>query len=166
VPGSLAIGAGQTLAHVPTDLQGRARPVGAGYDAGAYEWAAVAPSAFYPLPPCRVLDTRGPASAFAGPSLAANAQRAILFVTRCGVPISAKAVAVNVSVTNPTAGGDVRLFAGGTTPPPTSAINYRASRTRANNAIVALGPTGDLSILCDQASGSVDVVLDVGGYFQ
>jgi hypothetical protein len=164
--GSGAINAGQTLAHVTNDLQGRARPVGLGFDIGAYEWAPPAASAFYSLPPCRVLDTRGPASAFEGPSLSANARRAVLFVSRCGVPISAKAVVVNVSVTNPTGGGDIRLFAGGATPPPTSAINYRASQTRANNAIVALGPTGDLSILCDQASGTVDVILDVGGYFQ
>ena len=164
--GSAAIDAGQTLAHAPTDLQGRARPAGAAFDVGCYEWAAPSGTSFWPLPPCRVLDTRGSAAAFAGPPLAAGAQRSVLFVTRCGVPVSAKSVAVNLAVTQPTAGGDLRLFAGGTAPPPTAAINYKAGQTRANNAVVALGPTGDLAVLCDQPSGSVQVILDVYGYFQ
>jgi hypothetical protein len=166
IAGSAAIDAGQTLADVTNDLQNRARPSGVGFDVGCYEWSASTATAFYPIPPCRVLDTRLPAAAFQGPSLAANAQRAVVLVSRCGVPISAKAVAVNLSVTNPTATGDLRLFPGGSTPPLVSAINYRASQTRANNAIGTLGPTGDLSILCDQTSGSVDVILDIGGYFQ
>jgi hypothetical protein len=73
---------------------------------------------------------------------------------------------VNVTVTAPGGSGDLRLFAGGTALPTASAINYRTGQTRANNAVVALGAAGDLTVRCDQPAGTVELVLDVDGYFQ
>ncbi len=47
-----------------------------------------------------------------------------------------------------------------------STINYSANQTRANNAFVPLGASGQLAIRLDQAAGSVHVILDVNGYVE
>jgi hypothetical protein len=48
--------------------------------------------------------------------------------------------------------------------PLASTLNYSTGQTRANNAIVAFGPSGDITVRC--ASGTAHVVIDVNGYFQ
>ncbi|MEJ2600172.1 MAG: choice-of-anchor Q domain-containing protein, partial [Anaerolineales bacterium] len=50
-PGSPAIDAGLTLPWLNVDLEEKPRPLGAGYDAGAFEWdpAAIQPGLFLPL---------------------------------------------------------------------------------------------------------------------
>jgi hypothetical protein len=128
--------------------------------------AITSAKSFYALPPCRVVDTRNAAGPYGGPALVANADRTFVFAGQCGVPVGAAAVSVNVAVTGSSAGGDLRLFAAGTALPLVSAINYNAGQTRANNAIIPLGASGDLTVHCDQASGTVHVILDVDGYFQ
>lgn len=85
---------------------------------------------------------------------------------RCGVPPSAKAVAINLTITQPTAAGDLRAYPASTGMPLVSAINYRAGQTRANNARIGLDSNGALGIRCDQTSGNVQVIIDVTGYFQ
>jgi hypothetical protein len=125
------------------------------------------PVSFHSLSPCRVLDTRLPAGATGGPSLAAGGTRTVTVANVCGVPAGAAAVAANVAVTQPAAAGNLTLYAGGTALPQTSTINFRAGQTRANNAILALGAAGDVSIYCSMpGAGTVDVILDVSGYFQ
>jgi hypothetical protein len=49
--------------------------------------------------------------------------------------------------------------------PATSVINYQAGQTRANNALLSLGP-GGVAVHCDQPSGTVQLILDVNGYYQ
>ena len=121
---------------------------------------------FHTLSPCRVLDTRNPVGPYGGPALASSASRVFVIAGQCGIPATALSVSVNVTITQPTAGGDLRLFPAGSALPPTSTINYRIGQTRANNAVVSLGAAGDLGIQCDQATGSVHFILDVNGYFQ
>jgi hypothetical protein len=116
------------------------------------------PNAFFSVAPCRAVDTR------TGVPLAAGSTRAFPIGGVCGIPLTAKAVSINVTVTSPTAMGDLRLFPGGTGQPLVSTINYRAGQTRANNAIVALGASSDIAIKCDQATGTVHVIIDVNGY--
>ena len=66
-----------------------------------------------------------------GPALAANSDRTFVVGGQCGVPSTAKAVSVNVSVTQASSAGNLRLYAGGTGLPNATAINYRANQTRA-----------------------------------
>ncbi|MGH9369780.1 MAG: hypothetical protein ACRD3M_19180, partial [Thermoanaerobaculia bacterium] len=73
---------------------------------------------------------------------------------------------VNVTVTQPSAAGDLRLFPSGAPLPLASTINYSGGQTRANNATATLGASGSLSVKCDQSSGTVQLILDVNGYFQ
>jgi hypothetical protein len=123
-------------------------------------------SYFYALTPCRILDTRNTPGPLGAPALAASSLRQFPVAGTCGIPPDAKALSVNVTVTAPTAMGDLRLFAGGTAVPETLSISYGKGQTRANIAIVALGSTGGLSVYCDQGSGTVQIILDVNGYFR
>ena len=85
----------------------------------------------------------------------------------CGVPATAKALAVNVTVTGPTAAGDLRIWETDFLMPGTSVINFRAGQARANNAVVPLSATGSISVQCDMAgAGSTHFILDVVGYFE
>jgi hypothetical protein len=121
---------------------------------------------YFSITPCRVIDTRNPDGALAGPALGAGSNRDFTVANACGIPLTAKALAVNVTVTQPTAQGHLTLFQAGTSLPSTSTINYNAGQTRANNAIVALSATGAITVNCGQSSGTAHFILDVNGYFQ
>jgi bacillolysin len=116
----------------------------------------------YPLTPCRLLDTR---ERDQGPALSAGSTRTVVVGGQCGIPPRATAVSLNVTVVSPTAPGALRIFVSGPAPL-VSAINYVPGQTRANNAVVPLSDRGWLSILCDQAAGVVDVIVDVNGFVQ
>jgi hypothetical protein len=115
---------------------------------------------FYTVNPCRVVDTR----LGGGPVVAGTDRTFTMVGGTCGVPATAQAVSLNVTVTQPTAPGNVRLFPAGGAVPNASTINYTAGLTRANNAVIGLGAAGELTARC-QPSGSTHLVLDVNGYF-
>jgi hypothetical protein len=123
---------------------------------------------FYTLPPCRLIDTRGPASLTGGPALAPGYPRLFYVAGLCGIPADARALAVNVTVTQPHAAGYLTLFPGNTAPlPATSTINFSPGQTRANQAILPLSPdgAGALGAVVGSA-GTVHLILDVSGYFR
>jgi hypothetical protein len=123
--------------------------------------------AFFTVTPCRIVDTRTtPNAPLAGPALVAGASRSFTLAGACGVPATAKAVSLNVTVTQPTGAGNLRLYPAGQAAPLVSTINWVAAQTRANNAVATLSATGGLAVQCDQASGTVHLILDVNGYFQ
>ncbi len=121
---------------------------------------------FYTLDPCRLIDTRLPVSQLGGPALEAGKDRVFLVAGTCGVPASAKAISVNIAVTQPTNPGNLRLYPAGLPVPLVSTINYSAGQTRSNNAVVPLNVLGEMAVFIGQASGSVHLILDVNGYFQ
>jgi len=125
-----------------------------------------AATSFYTVAPCRVVDTRNTAGPYGGPALSANSDRTFSLWEQCGVPLGSKAVSLNLTVTEATAAGDLRLYPAGIAMRAASAINYRVGETRANNQLVRLGATGGLAVRCDQSSGNVQVIIDVNGYFQ
>jgi hypothetical protein len=99
--------------------------------------------------------------------LFASARRNFTVTNLCGIPTTARAISVNVTVTAPTAPGFVSLFPGNGLTPQTSNINFFAGQTRANSAVVLLATdgAGTLAVL-NGAPGTVDFILDVNGYFQ
>jgi uncharacterized repeat protein (TIGR01451 family) len=126
------------------------------------------PTAFFTVTPCRVADTRRPAGPSGGPALAANAARTFPVVGLCGIPSTATAVAINVTVVDETDSGHLRLYPAGGAPPNSSTINFAAGKTRANNAVVPLGVGGQISVGCYMPSGSrgqTHFVFDVNGFF-
>jgi hypothetical protein len=125
----------------------------------------VYPGSFFTLSPCRVVDTRDMGDVYGG-ALVAGTDRVLLAIGRCGIPETAMAISVNVAVTQPTAAGNLRLYPAGAPLPTVSTINYSSGQTRANNAILALNASGELSVWCAQGSGSAHFILDVNGYFE
>ncbi len=131
---------------------------------------AVATSAgasdFYTLAPCRLLDTRNAYGPYGGPAMLPG-QRILKATGQCGIPITAKALAVNITAYNPTVSGNLRFFPGDTDPNSSSVINFQAGVTRANNAMVMLASSGSGALgIYNSASTGVDVLVDVFGYYQ
>jgi hypothetical protein len=117
---------------------------------------------FFTVAPCRVADTRTTAP----PALAAGDDRTFLIKGKCGIPATAKSVSLNVTVTQPTAPGAIRLYPTGQSRPLVSNLNYGVGQTRANNAIVPLGADGRFVVFAGQATGTVQFIIDVNGYFE
>lgn len=121
--------------------------------------AAPAPtSAFSPVEPCRLADTR---SATGYQAIASDRIR-VAVAGRCGVPDGAVAVSVNVTVVDPVAAGFVTVWPGGAGLPDASSVNFGAGEVRANGIIVALGADGSLDV---RPSVAADLLLDVTGSF-
>jgi PKD repeat protein len=122
---------------------------------------------FYTVTPCRVIDTRMPDGPTGGPVLAANGTRVFSVAGSCGIPLNATAVSTNVTVVNPKAAGQLRVYPGNTGVPPTSAINFLPGQTRANNSMVVLSTdgTGTISVRND-APATVGLAVDINGYFR
>jgi len=128
--------------------------------------AQTGPYQFYAINPCRVVDTRNPNSTNGGPPLGSGAPRNFAIKGNCGVPTTAKAVSINVTITNPSAVSWLTLWPSGTSQPVVSTINFTQNDgALANGAIVGLSAAAaDLSV--SNAVGTVNVIIDVTGYFQ
>jgi hypothetical protein len=121
------------------------------------------PADYYTLTPCRLVDTR----AAQAPALAASERRVFAATGgACGVPTTATAVALNVTVTGAVALGHIRLAPGnGLTD--SSTINFLPGLTRANNGVVLLATDGTGGVAAtNRSSGPVHLILDVSGYFE
>ncbi len=123
------------------------------------------PLSFYTLIPCRIVDTRNATGPYGGPALSAGATRAFTIAGQCGVPADAAAVALNVTVTNPTSAGSLTVYPGTGTVPGTSTISFAAGKTRANNTMIGLAG-GVLTVFDGQSTGTTHLIIDVGGYFR
>jgi hypothetical protein len=130
--------------------------------------ASGGPYHFFTLPPCRLLDTRNPDGPHGGPAVPPGSQRVVVAAGQCGVPVTAKALAANVTVVAPPQGGFFAFFPGDGQVPGTSTINYTAGRVLANNAVLALATSGSgtVALVNSTAGNPVHVVIDVSGYFQ
>lgn len=132
------------------------------------------PVAFIPINPCRVADTRG--AGFTGqagpPSLAANVQRTFQIAgtvpgvpAQCGVPTGAKAVSFQFTVVNEPTTGNLIAWPSGP-PPLISVLNWIAtSGPLGNGTIVPLGGNSVNLWLVQAAGTTVDMIIDVNGYF-
>jgi uncharacterized repeat protein (TIGR01451 family) len=122
---------------------------------------------FFSVTPCRLIDTRTtPLGTYAGPALSPGVERLIPVFGQCGVPTTAKAVALNVTVVAPEGLGFVSLYPGVGTPPGVSTINFGTDQTRANNAVMGLPSTGLLGAVASISRGTVQLIVDVSGYFE
>ena len=168
--GEVYVGGYTLSSNFPT-LAGGAQPVygGGGSDGVLSRLTpdlAATGGGYFTVTPCRVIDTRDPVGPYGGPALAAGASRSVVFAGQCGIPVTARALAFNLTITLPTDQGHLRVFPTGAMLPLISMMNYRAGQSRANNGISTLGPSGDLTIFSGQATGTVHFIVDVVGYFQ
>ncbi len=129
--------------------------------------APPAAASYYTLTPCRLIDTRNATGPYGGPALSAG-ERTFNLAGLCGVPTTAQALAVNLTVVAPAEGGDLRAFPAGSAAPLASALNFGAGQTRTNNAIlpVTTDGKGGLTVHLDMGPGTAQLIVDVFGYFQ
>ncbi len=118
---------------------------------------------FVPVTPCRVADTRNPDGPFGGPEIAASASRSFVIPqSSCGIPATAAAYSLNVTVVPPGPLGYLSIWPTGELQPYVSTLNSSDGRVKANAAIVDAGEGGAVSVYMSNAS---HVVLDIDGYF-
>jgi hypothetical protein len=117
----------------------------------------------------RAYDSRAgqaPTNVTKGPLLAAQ-ERVVDLKIGGGVPAGAQAALLNVTVTNTSAAGFLKLFKPGAAVPTASAINWFSQGSNiANNATVAVSPTATVSVRCGGTAASTDVIVDVVGYYR
>ncbi len=119
--------------------------------------------AFYPLTPCRLVDTRNGSGPLAGPFLAAGTSRSFpVKSSNCGLPTNAQVYSLNVTAVPKSTLDYLTIWASGEPQPLVSTLNATTGATTANAALVPAAANGDISIYVSNAS---DVVLDVDGYF-
>ena len=134
---------------------------------GYFYAPVMAPVAFYSLPPCRLVDTRDPVGPLGGPALAAAQARSFQFGGKCGLPATAKAVSVNLTVVQPANPGYLTLYPADGLAPLASNVNFAPGQIRANNAVLLLATDASSRLtVFNGSSGTTHFILDVNGYFQ
>jgi hypothetical protein len=123
---------------------------------------AAAALPFFPLPPCRLVDTRGNAP-LSGGFLPAATVRSYTLTGVCGLPANAQAVSLNAAVVKPVGPGFLTLYPQGGAFPPVSTLNYLGNDVIVNAAVVPLSVAGGISMALGVSGG--DVVLDTNGYY-
>ena len=121
---------------------------------------------FFPIPPCRLVDTRageGKDGAFGPPDLAAYAHRDFpLLSAGCSIPSTAQAYSLNFTVVPSGPLGFLSAWPTGETYPGVSTLNSTDGSVIANAAIVPAGTSGSITVV---AANPTDLVIDVNGYF-
>ena len=117
---------------------------------------------FFPVTPCRAVDTRGTTGPMGGPSLANGATRSFALTGVCGLPANASAYSLNVTVVPHGKLGYLTMWPVGASQPLVSTLNSLAGQVVANAAIVPAGTNGAIDVY---ATNSTDVIIDVNGYF-
>jgi hypothetical protein len=122
--------------------------------------------AFYPLPPCRVADTRhsGYPQGLGPPSLPGGQERPfpILNATNCNIPSSAAAYSLNFTVVPHGGLGYLTVWPTGQTRPTVSTLNDIGGQIIANAAIVVAGTDSQVSVY---PTNDTDLAIDIDGYF-
>jgi len=121
---------------------------------------------YYTVPPCRLLDTRTQEDGAAPIAHGTVRVLDVVGVTRCGVSPLATAVAINVTVAQPTGLGNLQVYpASLAQPPATSTLNFTVNANRANNALTALSD-GKIKLRpFVSGSGTTHVIVDIVGFF-
>ncbi len=119
--------------------------------------------AFYPLTPCRVVDTRKAAGPLAGPYLTGGQPRAFPIQSgSCNVPATAQAYSLNITAIPAGVLNYLTVWPTGQAQPTVSTLNAITGAVTANAAIIPAGTGGNISLFVHE---SADVLVDVNGYF-
>ncbi len=149
-PSAVAINAATDSAYVPNAQDNTVSVISTG---------PITPLQFTPVAPCRLVDTRD------GNPLEAGVPQSFPLpqLGGCGIPGSAAAYALNVTVVPQGRLGYLTIWPTGQDQPVVSTMNSLDGRTKANAAIVAGGYQGMVSVV---ASNTTNVILDINGYFE
>jgi RHS repeat-associated protein len=137
------------------------------YNAGGVRVTQTTPSSgtlLYTVTPCRVFDTRSSVGAYGGPALVSGGTRTFSIWGQCGIPTSATAVTMNLTVPGAGSDGYLKLFPSDVSQPTATVISFQAGRSRANNGIAKLSASGQVNVF-NGATVDTHAILDVSGYF-
>jgi beta-glucanase (GH16 family) len=113
---------------------------------------------FVPVTPCRAADTRQTG----GPLEGGSTRSFAIPTSGCGVPATAKAYSLNVTVVPEGPLSYLTLWPTGQPQPLVSTLNSASGAVTANAAIVPAGLSGAVSVYVTDPS---QVILDIDGYF-
>lgn len=122
---------------------------------------------FYPLTPCRVIDTRSTNGDLGGPFLNGSQERDFPVLESSCIPqgVAPAAYSFNATVVPHPTGqelGYLTIWPKGVTRPVVSTLNNPTATIVANGAIVPAGTGGEIAVYPDQ---NTDLVMDINGYF-
>ena len=172
---NLNYGTGQTVANsaiVPVNSDGTIELVNEGSSGDTIDLIADisgyftqgSGNGYTPVTLKRILDTRNGTGASKA-KVAAGGHVSIAITGADSIPSGVKAVAVHVTETDATGGGFIAAEADGAGTPTTSSLNFSSGQTISNTVIVPVASDGRIELYNGAASGSVDLVADVSGYF-
>jgi Pro-kumamolisin, activation domain/Bacterial Ig-like domain (group 3)/Putative binding domain, N-terminal len=124
--------------------------------------------AFYPVTPCRVVDTRavggsGLSGAFGPPQMPAGSTRSFpIPSSSCDLPLSAEAYSFNMTVVPPSLLEYLSTWPVGQTMPVVSTLNDSSGAVVANAALVPAGTNGAVDVFVPNAT---NLIIDTNGYF-
>jgi hypothetical protein len=119
--------------------------------------------AFYPVTPCRLVDTRLATGTLGGPYLIGSATRTFpILSSSCNVPATAQAYSLNYTTVPHGPLGYLTTWPAGQPQPLVSTLNADTGAVTANAAIVTAGSNGDVAVF---VTNDTDLIIDVNGYF-
>jgi hypothetical protein len=120
--------------------------------------------AFYPMTPCRLVDTRpGAPSTISTGALTGGVGRTLpILSSSCNVPATAQAYSLNFTLVPPGPVGYLTVYPTGESLPIVSTLNDPTGTVEANAAIAPAGSGGSIGAFVTQTT---DLVLDINGYF-
>ncbi|SDP20070.1 Serine protease, subtilase family [Nakamurella panacisegetis] len=166
LPAGLTMSSGGIVTGAPTTLGTSTVRVTATANSATstavFTWRVAVAGTFASVGPSRLLDTRSglgaPKGKVAGPGVVN-----LKVLGRGGVPLTGvSTVLLNVTVTQESGAGYLTVYAGGTTRPGTSNLNYRANIDSSSLVTAPVGADGTVNLFTNL---STHVVADVFGYY-
>ena len=119
---------------------------------------------FYPVTPCRLVDTRAgaPQTVITGTLAAGSTTTLPLLSGSCNVPSTALAYSLNFTLVPPAAVGYLTVWPAGQIQPVVSTLNDPTGTVEANAAISPAGTAGSINVYVTDAT---DLLVDINGYF-
>ncbi len=120
--------------------------------------------AFYPMTPCRLVDTRpgAPSTVITGTLAAGSTTTLPILSSECHVPSDAQAYSLNFTLVPPGPVGYLTVYPTGETQPIVSTLNDPTGTVEANAGIAPAGSGGDINVFVTNAT---DLLVDINGYF-
>jgi hypothetical protein len=129
------------------------------------------PSSFVPITPCRLVDTRTGTDNVGTRATPIGSNEAATFAVwgtngHCTIPNTATGIATNTTAVNPTAGSFLTVYPADANPRPTASnLNFTAgSPPTPNQVTVGLSASGAIGVY--NLTGTVDIIVDIVGYYQ
>lgn len=143
-----------------------------------FGYSTTSDAVFTPVAPCRLFDTRVDQGG-TGPIAAAGTRGFLIWgqatyaaqggsPSTCGISAGSEteAVAMNITVVTPNAGGYITAYPAGTTAPNAATVNFNAGDVKGNFTVVkVLQTTASTPHLNIYSTSVLNVVGDVVGYF-